>query len=292
MKFILFSISILLASISLGQAPKRDVLSIKQDTLSLCLSIYDGGRIVEKRFYRELESQRDIGPEDLFMRGTKRFQSLDSIAIYSYDQHWVFKERPIYRGKESVKHTSYRYSNEKFKILSNSIQVVDRSGSEAFFELIFKSFSPQDLDLQIIGADILTFQDTSITLINRKVDTTLHVVKIKHGINRFKLSIDNPNTRTKKVILETRGYDILDTDFTPTLKSTKEVTITGNEDIIIQVLGNNRLLKFESQTKQITLPVSKEHFILKRKLISTGSHLLELHNLNTGEVKMCRIKVL
>jgi hypothetical protein len=281
---------------SFSQEVVEEIVRVENDTIYSVLNIYtENKKLCEKRYYRKLQSQRGMNKEDFFMRGIRAYNSLDSVKRYIYNQNWELESEYMIQERDLIKeYKSFHYSSEEFEIQESFLIVEGKANQIKSLQLFINNLTPQNYYIKFVSlSKKLIFQDEGILHLNRLGKDYNFNVELKSGVNQIELVIENSNKKSKSLKIKTIGFDLSHSDFVDQSKlpQFEEIELNGGKEIFIEIKGNDKLLTIKNKDMEVKFPVSKVHNKLDKNFLQKGSYVLELLNLQSEEIKLCKVKV-
>ena len=270
-----------------AQETEQEIIKIENDTIYFIEHWYnDDGMLLEKRYCRSLESQKDFDDEDLYMRSMRRFYELDSIRVFVYDENWNLEKSYSIKNRAE----DMPYSSEQISIEQDFIRIEGMANTEKMVNLVFKNTTAQDYTLDLYSkSKNVDLPTPSQLFINRSKKNYPITIKLGHGIDNVEIIASNSNGFKKTVRLEIIGYDIADKDFVKEPSETVLTEIETKDEIFIEIKGDEKLLLINSGKDRQQAPVSRLINKVSKEHFKEGINSLELINLTTGEKRHCRI---
>ncbi len=291
--FILF----LFLSISLhSQISDTEIIRIENNTVySIDRVFMADKKLCHEKYYKMLEDEMHKSKEHLFIVGKTRFYSLDSMKIYSYDVNGQLIDANMIDETDLMdQYNFFPYSDTEIGINEESLSLEGRENKSKCISIELSNLTPQNYSITLNSTSpYIDLPSKSINLRNRTSKYIELKVKLQPGVNDINLMLDNSNKKSKLIKINTVGYHLTQSDFSPNKNRLVRRKFKAKEAIYIETKGNYKLLKIENrQSEIIYLPVSKKVNKIDAHLLKKGKYLLELKNLQTNESLFCKMKII
>jgi len=281
------------------------ILANSQQIISVADTIYyqvdpskSSKKIGEIRYNKKLDGNKKLTKADLFMRGKKSFDQLDSIRCFVYNSEWELISENTVKGENLTEFKNNDRAKNKsgkdFNLEESVITIKGRSQAHQQAKIYLKNNLPQNYLIKVASnSDNIEILEKERMFPNRsKIEFNLNV-KIETGRHEYYLTFKNSNNESERVKIETIGYELMEMDFKEEkhASTNKEIILSNESDIYMEVLNNNKLLKIKGNEKEYNLGVSKITNKIDAKRLKKGIYNLELHNLGAKNIKYCKIKI-
>lgn len=238
--------------------------------------------------------------EQLFERGfmtssRQGMQVIDSITLFSYDKDWNLIKKQVLRTKNEIgSQLGFQYSEDEFSVKTGQLRIEGRKNSTVPLIFSIKNLTPQNyiFKWEVVGEKI-SHQEEEV-LPNRSTKAISLDISIKRGINNITFQAENSNQISQTIYLQTFGYDLLHADFVDKGEGepNQVIELDASKEILIEFTENNKLLRVQTEEGLLRIPVSQLMNTVDLSQLEKGVYNLELVNLKTNGVKVCRVKLL
>ena len=235
-----------------------------------------------------------MSKEELFMRGIGSLGRTDSLQVYWYAADRSLDSGSIAYNRElENKYRGRLYDESGFKVEEVNASVSGHAGAKVSAGLDIVNQSPQDLLIRLTDLGGFISATDSLLVPARQTVPLPLTVMLQAGDASQAIVLECPPYAAQKVWVRSVGYDLVEMDFTPdrALATSTPHRVNADRDILVEVIGNQKLLTVLGADGLARVPPSKRLNTIESSTLAPGDYLLKLHNLGSETELYCGIRV-